>query len=62
METDIRMERPGIVNGGDGLQIWRAVENIFNKKSRQPARGVPPCLGLSEWLSTPHFQIRLLQM
>jgi hypothetical protein len=28
------MVRPQVVDGGDGLQIWRAAVNILNKQSR----------------------------
>jgi len=39
------MVRPRVVDGGDGLQIWRVVGNILNKHSRQTTRVVQ----LQEW-------------
>jgi hypothetical protein len=31
--------RPRVAGRGDGLQIWRVVANILNKKSRTAYRG-----------------------
>jgi len=31
--------RPWVANGGDGLQIWRVVTNIFNKQSQTAVKG-----------------------
>jgi hypothetical protein len=28
------MARPQVVDGGDGLQIWKAAANILNKQSQ----------------------------
>jgi hypothetical protein len=33
------MARPQVVDGGDGLQIWRAAANILNKQKRTAERG-----------------------
>jgi hypothetical protein len=36
---DHGMESPGVADGGDGLQIWRAAVNILNKYSRTTDKG-----------------------
>jgi hypothetical protein len=41
-----------VADGGDGLQIWRIVANILNKKSW--TRGGPPAWGLDVGLTIPH--------
>jgi hypothetical protein len=33
------MARPQVVDGGDGLQIWRVAANILNKQSRIAYKG-----------------------
>jgi hypothetical protein len=33
------MARPQVVDGGDGLQIWRVAANVLNKQSRTTDRG-----------------------
>jgi len=48
------MPRPQVVDGGDGLQIWRVTVEMLNKQSRKVATGGPPALGLGEGLLTLH--------
>jgi hypothetical protein len=54
------MAHPQVLDGGDGLQIWRVAANILNK---QPlTRDGPPAWGLGVGLTTPcHKKIRLLR-
>jgi hypothetical protein len=33
------MVRPGVADGEDSLQIWRAAANILNKQSRSADKG-----------------------
>jgi hypothetical protein len=54
------MARPGVANGGDGLQIRMVAANIRNKQSRQPTRSGPPAWGFREGLTTPHPKNRLV--
>jgi hypothetical protein len=44
------MVHPQVVDGGDGLQIWRIAANILNKKSWTADKGWSSGLGLI----TPH--------
>jgi hypothetical protein len=37
---------PQVVDGGDGIQIWRVAANIPNKQSRTTDIGSLPDLGL----------------
>jgi hypothetical protein len=39
------MARPQVVDGGDGLQIWRVAANVLNKQSRTADRGWSSSLG-----------------
>jgi hypothetical protein len=48
------MARPQVVDGGDGLQIWRVAANILTKQSRTADKGGPPAWGLGVGLATPH--------
>jgi hypothetical protein len=34
------MARPQVVDGGDGLQIWRVATNILTKQSQTAEKGV----------------------
>jgi len=36
------MAHPGIVDGGDGLQIWRVAVNILISCSAQPRKEILP--------------------
>jgi hypothetical protein len=45
---------PGVVDGGDGLQVWRVAANIYSISRGQTTRGVPPAWGLGEGLTTLH--------
>jgi hypothetical protein len=40
------MARPKVVDGGNGLQIWRVAANILNKQSRMAEKGWPSSLGV----------------
>jgi hypothetical protein len=42
------MAPPQVVDGGDGLQIWRVAANILNKQSRTADRGWPSSLGFGQ--------------
>jgi hypothetical protein len=35
------MASPQVVDGGDGLQLWRVAANILNKQSRTADNGSP---------------------
>jgi hypothetical protein len=48
------MARPQVVDGGDGLQIWRVTANILNKQTWMADKGWSSSLGLGVWLTTPH--------
>jgi hypothetical protein len=50
------MTHPQVVDGGDGLQIWKAAANILNKYSRTAGRGSPPAWGLGGGLTTHHHK------
>jgi hypothetical protein len=42
------MMHPQVVDGGDGLQIWRVAANIMNKQSQAAAnKGWSPSLGVN---------------
>ena len=43
-----------VADGGDGLQVWRVAEHIYNRSQRQPTRGGPPACASGESLTTPH--------
>jgi hypothetical protein len=43
------MARPQVADGGDGLQIWRAAQNILNKKSRTADKGWYFSLRVGVW-------------
>jgi hypothetical protein len=47
------MARPHVVDGGDGLQIWRVAANILNKQSRTPDKGWSSSSGLGVGLINP---------
>jgi len=38
--------RPQVVDGGDGLQIWRVVANILNKQSKRADRSWSSSFGV----------------
>jgi hypothetical protein len=40
------MARPKVVDGGEGLQIWRVATNILNKQSRTADKGWSSSLGV----------------
>jgi hypothetical protein len=40
------MARPQVVDGGDGLQIWRVAVNVLSKKSRRTEKGWSFSLGV----------------
>jgi hypothetical protein len=44
---------PQVVDGRDGLQIWRVAANILNKQSRTPNRGWSSSLGVGQGASNP---------
>jgi len=49
------MTRPQIVDGRDGLQMWRVRMNILNKELRTAGKEwCPPAWGLDEGLQTSH--------
>jgi hypothetical protein len=48
------MARPRIADGGDGLQIWRILANILNKKSQTTDKGWSSSLVLGKGQTTPH--------
>jgi hypothetical protein len=39
------MARPQVVDGEDGLQVWRITANILNKQSHTANKGWSSCLG-----------------
>jgi hypothetical protein len=41
------MARPPVMDGGDGLQIWRVATNILNKQSQAADKGWSS--GLGDW-------------
>jgi hypothetical protein len=47
---------PQVVDGGDGLQIWRIAVNILNKQSQTANRWWSSSLGLGKGLTTPHHK------
>jgi hypothetical protein len=47
------MVRPQVVDGGDGLQIWRLAANILNKQSRTAERGWSSSLGVGRGDNSP---------
>jgi hypothetical protein len=47
------MTRPQVVDGVEGLQVWRASANILNNSSLQPTKGGPLAWGLGVGLTTP---------
>jgi hypothetical protein len=46
--------RPQVADGGDGLQMWRAAENVSNKQYRTADRGWQSRLGVGRGLTTPN--------
>jgi hypothetical protein len=46
--------RPQVVDGGDGLQIWRVAANVLNMSSGQPTGGGPLAWGFGGGLTTHH--------
>jgi hypothetical protein len=52
------MACPWVVDGGDGLQIWRATENILDKQllRAEPAEVSPPDLGFCIGLATSQYK------
>jgi hypothetical protein len=40
------MACPQVVDGGQGLQVWRVAANILNKQSRTADKGWPSSLGV----------------
>jgi hypothetical protein len=50
------MARPQVVDGEDGLQIWRVAANILNKQSRTADTGWSSSLGVGRWLTTHHHK------
>jgi hypothetical protein len=48
------MARPQVVDGRDGLQLWRLAVNILNKQSWAYNKGWSSSLGLGVGLTTPH--------
>jgi hypothetical protein len=54
------MERPLIVDGGDGIQICRAAADILISRGRS-TRGGPPAWRLGEGLTTPHCKQQAIQ-
>jgi len=54
------MARPRDADGGNCLQIWRAVVNILNKQSRTARSDGPPAWGLGEGLTTPQHKKQLV--
>jgi hypothetical protein len=48
------MARPQVLDGGDGLQIWRIDANILNKSGRQLIRGSFSAWELGVGLRTPY--------
>jgi hypothetical protein len=48
------MARPQVVDGGDGLQIWRVAVNILNKQSRTADKGWHSSFGVAQEANNPH--------
>jgi hypothetical protein len=46
------MACPQVVDGGDGLQIWKVAVNILNKQSWRADKGWSPSLVPWQWLTT----------
>jgi hypothetical protein len=46
------MVRPQVVDGGDGLQIWKIPANILNKQSRAADKNGLPAWRLGVGLTT----------
>jgi hypothetical protein len=54
------MEHTQVVDGGDGLQIWRVAANILNKQLRTAYMGRPSSLGVGQGLTTPTIKEQLV--
>jgi hypothetical protein len=55
------MVRPQVVDGGDGLQLWRVAANKMNKHSRAADKEWSSSLGVLVWTNNPcHTEISLL--
>jgi hypothetical protein len=55
------MARPQVVDGGDGLQIWRVAASILNKRSRTADNEWSSSLGVRLWASkTPPVKNKLV--
>jgi hypothetical protein len=50
------MVHPQLMDGGEGLQIWKISANILNKQLWTAERGDPPAWGLGVELRSPHHK------
>jgi hypothetical protein len=48
------MMYPQVVDGGDGLQIWRIEMKILNKQLWADNKGRSSSLGVGQWANTLH--------
>jgi len=48
------MALPQVADGGEGLQVWRVVANIFNKQSLTADKRWSSSLGVGRGATTPH--------
>jgi hypothetical protein len=46
--------RPQVVDGGDGLQMWRVAGNRLNKQQQAADKGFFFSLGMGDGLTTHH--------
>jgi hypothetical protein len=53
------MALPRVADGGDGLQIWRVADNILNKQSRTPDKGLSSSLGIGRRANCYTVKIQL---
>jgi hypothetical protein len=45
-----------VMDGWDGIQIWRVAVSILNKQSWTDDKGAPPAWRVGEGLTTPHHK------
>jgi hypothetical protein len=55
------MQLPRVVDGGDGLQMWRAAANILNKQPRKANKGWSSSWGLGVGMTTSHHKKSILR-
>jgi hypothetical protein len=54
------MARPRVLEGGDGLQIWRIDANILNKEYQAASKGWSSSLEVGRRATTPHVKTAIL--